>query len=560
MTSPSRAVPARGFQIRHPVPLLLLLAAVLIYSFRAYNLAVPSFYGIADEHGYMMTAKRLATHGAFAQHQPDPYAFIGETMMQSAKDPTVYYLRQPVGYPLLLAAAYWLGGPGGPYFVNPLLGIALLIAVYIIGRELGAPLMGAVAAIVLACHPLVLYYTVTPLSHVPDMADAAWTIALALLWRKHPHAGLAAGIGAFLGLAIMIRYTNVLLALPLAVILLDKMKALPRRQLARHAALAGLLTFLFMIPLLIYHTVAYGSPFRTGYSAGGNATSFSLAWLVQHAPVMAGILFSPGTGLGILLLGLAAGLILLSLRNRFALALLLAWALPSLLLYTAYYGMPQNNILLYARFALASFPPLILLAVLWPAALPKKRPLLTGIAAAIAAISIPFALFSPYISAQLAELNNTMLGEYTIGNLVRAEVPPGSVLLADLFTQYYLDYVGDYTVYTRDMYANKILAKRLADLQHTPHENDPARTQQMADLLGGKDDQQLTRILRDRLARYDAAGTPVYLLTANTRGEAWSQILGARLHPLRASEGGDFVVYHVIFPPATASAPAASRP
>ena len=358
MTTPTREAPTSpSFKIQHPAALALLALALLLFSFRTYNLAVPTFYGIADEHGYMMTAKRLATHASLSQHQPDPYAFIGETMMQSPADPATYYLRQPIGYPLLLAAAYCIGGPDAPFFVNPFLGLALLTAIYIIGRELGAPLMAAIAALVLALHPLLLYYTVTPLSHIPDMAAAAWAIAIALLWRKNPNPWLAAATGTLLALAITIRYTNVLLALPLAIILLDKAKQLSARTLARHAAGAALATFLLLIPLLIYHAIAYGGPFRTGYSAGGNATSFSLTWFFQHAPAMARILLHLGTGLGLLLLPLAAGLIILAMKNRFALALLGAWALPPLLLYTAYYGMPESNTLLYARFALAPLPP-----------------------------------------------------------------------------------------------------------------------------------------------------------------------------------------------------------
>ena len=553
MTTPRPAAP-RSIHILHPGPLLLLLLALLLYSYRTYNLAVPTFYGIADEHGYMMTAKRLATHASFAQHQPDPYAFIGETMMQSTTDPTTYYLRQPVGYPLLLAAAYAIGGPDAPFFVNPLLGLALLIAIYIIGRELGAPLMAAIAALVLALHPLVLYYTVTPLSHIPDMAAAAWAIAGALLWRKHPNPWLAAATGALLGLAIMIRYTNLLLALPLAIILLDKAKHVGTRTLARHTALAATATFLFIIPLLIYHSIAFGSPFRTGYSAGGNATSFSLAWFLQHAPAMARILLHPDTGLGLLLLGLAAGLIILALRNRFALALLLAWGGPALLLYTAYYGMPASNTLLYARFALAPLPPLLLLALLWPAFLPKHRPLFQGLTAADAALSIALALYSPFMNAETTKLTNNMLAQYAVGNVVRAEVPPHSVLVADLFTEYFLDYTGgggDYILYNHAMYEKNLLDARLSDLHHAPHENDPARTKQLCrHSSAGKSDLDLMSTLRERLAHYDDMGTPVYLATHKARAPIWAQALKADLRPLAATPGdGEFIIYRVEFPP-----------
>src|SRR5262249_50979580 len=153
--------------------------------------------------------------------------------------------------------------------------------------------------------------------------------------------------------------------------------------------------------------------------------------------------------------------------------------LPPLLLYTAYYGMPQNNVLLYARFALASFPALVLLAMIWPAFLAEGKSAFRTVVALVAGGSIILSSFSPFLNHPIDELNNTMLAAFAIGDVVRRNAPPGSVVVADVFTQYFIDYVGDYIVYTRDMYSHPLLDNRLADLKRVPHENDPARTEQM---------------------------------------------------------------------------------
>ena len=458
------------------VALVVLIAAMLIFSWRAYDAMVPTFYGLADEHGYLTTAKRLATHGEFVQRQSDPYAFIGETMMQSAGDATAYYLRQPIGYPVLCAVAYFFGGSDAPFAVNPLLGLALIGGVYVVGKELGSRILGAVAGLVIALHPLVLYYTVMALSHIPDMAAGTWALAFTLMWRRERRVWQAAAVGFLLGAAVMIRYTNVLLLLPLGVVVLQQWCALrkERRGIVRDVGIAAVVFGLMLIPLAIYQAVAFGGMLRTGYSVGGNATSFSWGWLVEHAPVMAAILWRPGMGLNVLLIGVAVGIAVMAAKDRWTLALLLAWAVPPLVVYTAYYGMPARNTVLYARFALCGFVPLILLGTMWPVWMKGWRTKATMSAIILAAATMGWNGFDPFMGKQLTELNDQMLFAFSTRDLVRKDVPAGSVVVADDFTYYFLDYAGEYTIYNPAMYRAASVEERLADLEHTPHEFDPA--------------------------------------------------------------------------------------
>src|SRR4051812_18973376 len=109
------------FQHLHAI---LLALALLYYAATSFFACIPAIHGLADEHGYVTTARQLVLRHSFAQRHEDPYAFIGETFMQSPQDPQTYYLRQPIGYPVLCAAAYAVGGRDAPFFVNPICGIA----------------------------------------------------------------------------------------------------------------------------------------------------------------------------------------------------------------------------------------------------------------------------------------------------------------------------------------------------------------------------------------------------------------------------------------------------
>jgi hypothetical protein len=387
-----------------------------------------------------------------------------------------------------------------------------------------------------ALHPLVLYYTVMALSHIPDMAAGTWAIAFALMWRRERRLWQAVMVGLLLGAAVMIRYTNVLLILPLAVVAAQCgcAKEAKRGAWLRDVGMSAAVFAAMVVPLAIYQAVAFGGVLRTGYSAGGNAMSFSWGWLVAHAPAMGAILWQPGTGLSVLLLSAVAGIGVMAVRGRWALVLLLAWAIPPLVLYTAYYGMPARNTLLYARFALCGFVPLILLGTMWPVWAGRRRVVGTAGVTVIAAMAIGLSALSPFMARQLKELNNQMLFAYSTRDIVRKDVPAGSIVVADDFTYYFLDYVGDYTIYNPTMFQASAVRERVADLTHSPREFDPARTRQLAALFGGKSDGELNALLRSRLRDAVEKGRGVYLVTLEGSAGEWAEELGAKLEPMDA--------------------------
>ena len=163
----------------------------------------------------------------------------------------------PPGFPLQLAlAGIAAGWDAGPYLLNPVLALMCLVFTYLLARELSLsrPLALAGAAIVGGSTVFILS-SLQPLS---DVAAATWSTAAvlcALRARRSP--AWAAAAGAAFGLAVLVRPTDALLILPLSL-------ALPWRP--RPLALFAAAGLPFGVFYGAWNRIAFGSPFRTGYS------------------------------------------------------------------------------------------------------------------------------------------------------------------------------------------------------------------------------------------------------------------------------------------------------
>jgi hypothetical protein len=181
----------------------------------------------------------------------------------------------PAGYPIHLLIAARIGGwDRAPFFVAPLMAFASIVLMFLVARELGLSRPLAVAAAtILALFPTFVLQSLQIMSDVPATFWALLTIWLAL--RRNP---IAAGI-AF-GIAVWVRPSNILLAIPLAIALRFEVPSLIRAAL-------GALPFGAL--LLIFNSAMYGSPFTTGYGA---ITDFTMrcACLGEHARWLAKLL------------------------------------------------------------------------------------------------------------------------------------------------------------------------------------------------------------------------------------------------------------------------------
>lgn len=253
----------------------------------------------------------------------------------------------PPGYPLHLAAAAILGGwQYAPFFVSPFAALFLVVATYLLARELGlSRLLALVAAGILAGCAVLLFQAVQAMS---DVVAALWTTAAVLFALRSRKADLwAAAAGACLGMAVLVRPTNAILLAPLLLAIAWRPKVLA-------LLVAGGLPFaLFQAR---WNSALYGGPFRTGY--GGILGDF--AWSnfgerFAHYGRTLGQMFSILVPLG--WVGLAADR-RLALRDR---ALLLLWFTSYFLLY-CFWG--PSDAWWYTRYLLPAFPALVVGAVL----------------------------------------------------------------------------------------------------------------------------------------------------------------------------------------------------
>lgn len=517
--------------------LLLLLLGLALLAWQLWGYFVPAYYGLTDENGYLVTAQGLALRGDPAKTIRDPYQFAGETMMQ--RDPATLFVRQPIGYPLLCAAAYKIMGPDGPFWVSPALALAAVLATYTLVRSVLGPLPGGLAALVIGSHSLVAYYGLRALSHSTDLLLC--TLGLWLLWRWYKRGGWwTAGLaGLILGFAVTVRYLDVLLWPAAAFLFAAQTIGWGSARVAgsRHASwkdvaagLAGITAGL--LPVLWYQHVAFGAFWRTGYAAGGNATSFSIGWFIQHIPMLCDCLLRPGLGLVLLTPLAVAGIVALWWRARVLGVFLALWIGLLVGGYTAYYGAPQSNTLLYARFFLGVYPALVL-AALWLGFGAGW----TGRASRVAQVAVALAaLLTASLNFSDARMSHELRQLYFVNRMADAAVrlttqhaPAGAVVVADYWMAYLLDYRGDFQIYDAGHFQTAWVAKLQADLTHVPHEFDPQRTSQLLRLMGGKTDAQLAALLRDLLAAHLRTGRTVCLLTLQEQRQAWVERLGPDL-------------------------------
>jgi len=510
-----------------PTLCLLLILATTALFIRAYYF--PGYYSGVDESSYLVSAKSFATTGSFGHVIADPFHFASENMVETA--PGVFYTKYPPGYPFLCAIAYRLGGPDAPFLVNPILALITLVAFYFLAKEFLSPWAAVFATLLLAANPLVYFYAVRPMSHATDLCFS--TLAMLFLWRSYKYNSILAALltGLFIAAAASTRYTDLLLILPAGALFVYKIVTTPAPSLGKKILRSPLLLIIAslvagLIPLAIYHTVAFGSPFATGYSLTAESSSFSLTFFVQHFLPMLGQINSPRFGLVLIFPIAIVALIFLARRATPEFLFLALWALVPLLLYSAYYwiGPPA----LYLRFILNTYPAYILAALAIPfRLLPASR--LSRLILPIAAI--PFAAFAfaaHDANVTLDEAMNMAAFTQEMGRLCHDHLPPNTVLLADQYIAYYLDYAADYDLYYPHYFNEAWVHKQLDD-QADPHSNhnlNALRASRLNTLIGQRDNNALTLLLRERFHTHLAQGRPVAILCPTVALEYWQQRLG----------------------------------
>jgi 4-amino-4-deoxy-L-arabinose transferase-like glycosyltransferase len=225
---------------------------------------------------YAVTAQRLAQGMSFALSLPGREA------------PP----RYPFGFPALLAPAYWLPSATlqtGFYGVIAF-GVAGVLLVYLLGRQLYGRGAGLLAALIFLLLPQSLTWSHAIMSEMATVTLVA--LAALLLWQASGEAtarlrlALLLGAGLVAGLAILVRLTSVVLVVALAVGVVAGIR--PRRVWPGALLALGVGPALALVALAAYDRATFGSVTGTGYRHwvpewyASPGTTFSLAYAFRR--------------------------------------------------------------------------------------------------------------------------------------------------------------------------------------------------------------------------------------------------------------------------------------
>ena len=214
----------------------------------------------------------------------------------------------PLGFPAIMALTRAAFGEFGAYAAVPLMGAALVLGCFLLGRRLHSRTAGLVAAALVATSPVLLFHVVQPMSDVPAAGWVVFALAAALGQTRWS----AVAAGACLGMAAATRPNLAPLALAVAACAAGwPLGSWRQPRVARVMLLAvGLVPVLG--PLMLLNLQLYGSASATGY--GGLDQYF--AWS-NILPNVSDYFWRVVTGeTPALWLAAAAGVVIVALRRR----------------------------------------------------------------------------------------------------------------------------------------------------------------------------------------------------------------------------------------------------
>jgi hypothetical protein len=214
---------------------------------------------------------------------PDaPKTFTPGGFLPSESDPAASAPVCAPGFAILLAPSIKVGGLDALFSVTPIFGALLVWMTFLAARTLAGPLAGAMAAVLIATSPPVLYQVVQPMN---DIATAAlWMAAFVALTGKR-----WALAGALCGLVLLVRPN----LLPLGIVAGGFVIASGRsvtpvgepipdsQSLTLRLSKFCFAVLPFGLTVLTLNNAIYGSPLRTGYGQPGHLFAMS------HLPITA---------------------------------------------------------------------------------------------------------------------------------------------------------------------------------------------------------------------------------------------------------------------------------
>jgi hypothetical protein len=192
---------------------------------------------LIDQNAYEMGGKQFARTFSTGVKPVNDFVYVSAMYVRAADG--TYYPKYPLGMSILYACFLWIGkwagvshgGTEWAFLLAPLSAAASTLGLYLFLRRIASGFASILGALLLSFSPLALVLVNQHWSHHPAMAMAVWGMYFLLAWWQQNGwwRGLAAGF--LLGFAVLVRYTEGLLLLPLLFVVLNKLPYRTRTDL-----------------------------------------------------------------------------------------------------------------------------------------------------------------------------------------------------------------------------------------------------------------------------------------------------------------------------------------
>ncbi|MBC8107426.1 MAG: glycosyltransferase family 39 protein, partial [Anaerolineae bacterium] len=217
----------------------LVMGAILAgYSYMLSCYWSPAHPGI-NQNGYLVGGKNLAEYGTMGMKLTEPYEHLGwmwnlvdrNADRQAGPNEDIwFYPKYPIGTGALFAGCLklsqwmygnWEAGKIWSFWVNPAGAVLAVAAMFMLVRQFAGSFAAVLGAMIFGCCQVLLSFAEQPLSHGPALACVTWGMYFLLRWWQTASIWRGILAGLFLGYAVTIRYTEGLLILPVAAVLIS---------------------------------------------------------------------------------------------------------------------------------------------------------------------------------------------------------------------------------------------------------------------------------------------------------------------------------------------------
>ncbi|MEM8874121.1 MAG: glycosyltransferase family 39 protein [Planctomycetota bacterium] len=475
---------------------MLMLAVAVGYFVLLLGYWSPAHPG-SNQHGYLTGARNFIEYGHTGFVPETPYEFIGAMYVMPTPENGTVFPKYPAGLSALMAGGMLIadavgGDPVvGAHLVSPVMATLGLLGVFYLIRPVAGSFAALLGAVTLGCSQVYFTLAVNPNSHATDTALAAIGFALLLRWMRKGNFLVGMLGGGIVGLAATVRYTDGVLGLAVFVACVGAIYW--KRPVTYLKAALPLLAWLVPVAALYAHNW-YHMETLTGYDSTNESSAFRVSWFVENWERTVRLIHDEGL---IFLFGPGVFGVFLLLAKSPRLGLtMLAWLIPSALLYSAYYYAPNYSIA-YLRFFMVIMPVIVMGAFFVLGRGVMNNPAFAGrwsqAAASIAAGAV--VLLACIVGTTRAAYGNEaslMLGftlekakadnanHASLGNAVRRVAPEGSLVVTftggiDGFAQH-LQFAGGYELYAENAWSRSGMRSfgwMAADKDDVPNPIDP---------------------------------------------------------------------------------------